>query len=145
MVMGVGAGGLLPQNLTLCYLADKHHMAAQVNFFLNLTAEPSIGVFRQVHQAVFAAAKGRKVGEFVGFPTGLHTKMTDGFKGNILCQDTDIKLTCVFNDLSGQIFHLHGDGQSGRIPSYLKTGVGNTAVVKFLLTCQYKQTVGTVI
>ena len=144
MVMGVGAGGLHPQDLTLRYLADKHHMAAQVEFFLHFAAEHGIGVFRKIHQAVFAAAKGCKMGKFVGFPTGLHTKMADGFKGNVLGQDTHIEFPGIFNDFPGQVLHLYGHRQSGGITSHLDTCVGNTTVVEIFLTCQHKQAVGKV-
>ena len=42
VVVDIGAGGTLAQDLPLGDFADKHHVAAQVNYVLNLTpADPS--------------------------------------------------------------------------------------------------------
>lgn len=69
--------------------------------------------------------------EFISIPAGLHTKVADSFKRYIFCQHADIKHAAFFNHLPGQISHLYRDCQLSWVISYLKTGVGNTAVVFF--------------
>ena len=70
-----------------------------------------------------------EVFKFLHIPAGLHTKMADGFKGHIFRQHTDIEYAGFFNHFPGQISHLHGYRQLGRVISHLEAGVGDAAVV----------------
>ena len=64
----------------------------------------------QVQQAVMAALHTGEIRKFVHFPAGLHTEMADGLKGNILRQHAGIEFAGLFDDLTGEIFLLDGNG-----------------------------------
>ena len=84
VVVGVGAGGFISQHLAFGDLADEQHVATQVQLLQHTAAKHSIGVIGEVNEAVVAAGKAHEIRELIRFPSGLHTEMTDGFKGHIL-------------------------------------------------------------
>ena len=49
VIMGVGAGRALTQNLALGDVADEHGVAAQCHFLCDLAGEHGLGVFRHIH------------------------------------------------------------------------------------------------
>ena len=129
VVMGVGAGGTTPQHLAFCNLADKHHVAAQIQFFQYLAAEHGVGVLRHIHQTVVASFRGGKAGKFIHIPSGLHAEMTNGLKGNILCQHADVKYPRLFDHLLGQIPFLAGNRHPGGIFGDLNSCIGDAAII----------------
>ena len=127
--MGVGAGWAFAQHLTFGNLRNKEHMATHIQLLDHLASKHCIGVFRQIQQAVAASFYRLEVGKFICIPTGLHTEMANGLKGNILCQHTDIKCAGVFNHLPCQVVLLAGDGHSVGVFRDLNGRIGNAAVI----------------
>ena len=132
MIVGIGTGCTRAEYLTLGNLADKEHVAAQIDFFLNHAGEHSLGILCHVQQAVAAALRSGNVLEFVHFPSGLHTEMANGFKGDVLCQHADIEYAGFLDDFPGQVLHLAGNCQPGGLSSHLHAGVDDTAIVFFI-------------
>ena len=129
MVMGVGTGIALSQNLTFRDLADEQHVTAKILLVQHFTGEHGVGTILQIVQSIVAPCYTGKICKFIYFPTGLHPEMPDGFKGNILCQDTDIENTGLFNHFPREVSHLDRNGDFCGLVAYLETGVGNTAIV----------------
>ena len=142
VVVGVGAGIAFAKHLAFGDLADEQHMAAQIQLFLDLTTKHCVGVFGEVGKSVMAAGKAYEIRKLVHIPAGLHTEVTDGFKGNILGENTHIELAGVLDHLTGQIAHLDGHRQPGGICRHLQAGVGDTTVILAILTGEHEQTVG---
>ena len=142
VVVGVGTGRALTQDLTLSDFADKHHVAAQINFVLDLGGEHGADVFRQVIQAIVAPLGAGEAFKLRCIPSGLHTEVPDGLKGHALCQHADIELAGRLNDFPGQVPHLAGNCQPRGIGSHLDAGVHDAAVILFILRGEHKQTVG---
>ena len=143
MVVGVGAGGSLSQNIALGDLADEEHVAAQVDLVPDLAGEHGVDVFRQVIQAIVAALHAGEIRELVHVPAGLHPEMPDGLEGHILCQHADIEFAGRLNDFPGQVAHLTGNRQPCGVRAHLNAGVHDAAVVFFrTLGGEHEQTVG---
>lgn len=141
MVVGVGAGCTLAQDLALGDFTDEQCMAAQILFLFYLAGEHSIGVLRQVIKAVVAALNSREGFKLVDLSAGLHTEVLDGIEGHILGQNTDVELAGLFDNLPGQIFTLAGDGDPcGRI-CHLHAGIDDAAVVLIFLCGQHEQAI----
>jgi len=141
MVVGVGAAGHISQYLALGNFANEHHVAAEIYFLQHFAGEHGVGMLCHIQQAVMAAADTGEILEFVHIPAGLHTEMPDRLKGNMLRQNTEIELTGGFDDLPGQITHLHGDGKLCGVISHLEGGIYDTAVVRFSLGSENEQAV----
>ena len=141
VVVSVGTGGTLTQNLGLGDLSDEHHVAAQIGFFPDFAGEHGIGMLRQVDKAVVASFETYEIGELVNFPAGLHAEVADGLEGHILGQHTDVELTGGLDDFLGQILLLAGDGQSQRIGCHLDAGVDDASVIFPVGSGQHEQAV----
>ena len=128
VIVSIGTGGFFPQDLTFRHFAHKQHMAAQIQLFQHLAAEHGIGMLCQVHKTVMAALHGKTL-QLIGIPTRLHTKIANGLKRYALCQHADVEHAAFFDHLPGQIALLDGDHQFCRVIGYLKTGIGDTAVI----------------
>ena len=131
MVVSIGAGGTLAQNLGFGDLADEKHVASQVELLPDLAGEHGVYILRQVVQSISAALHSLKLGEFVHVPAGLHAKMADGLEGNALGQHIDIELTALLDELLVQVARLDGNRDPGGIGTDLECGVGNVAVILF--------------
>ena len=142
VVVGVGAGGTLTENLGLGDFTDEHHVGAQILLVLHLAGEHGVDVLRQVVKAVAAALHRRKVCELIHVPAGLHTKVANGLEGHILRQHADVELTGLLDDLPGEVPHLAGNHQPGGFASHLRAGVDDAAVVLIVLCRQHEQTIG---
>ena len=81
MVVGVGAGGFFGENCTFLYFADEEHMRAEVQLFLDLTAEECVGVFGDVVKVICTTLNCVKTVEFIDITAALHTEVFHGFKG----------------------------------------------------------------
>ena len=133
------------EHLGLRYLTHKQHMAAQILLGKHLAGEHSVGILRQVHKTIMASCGLISTAEFVGIPTGLHSKVANGLKGDTFCQHADIENAGIFNHLPGQVSFLDGNDQLCGIICYLETGVGNAAVIFVRFPgAEYKQSVGQV-
>ena len=140
--MGIGAGFSLAQDFTLSHFTHEQRMAAQILLGKHLAGEHGIGILVYIIQAITTACNLRKFRKLVGIPTGLHTKMANGLKGYILRKHAHIKAAGIFDHLPGQVPLLDGNGQLCGIAAHLKTGIGNAAVIFFLIPGgQYKQAV----
>ena len=134
------------ENLRLGYLTHKQHMAAQILLGKNLTGEHCIGVLCQVHKVIVASFRLVSCAEFVGIPTGLHSKMANGLKRHALGQYTDIENAGIFNHFSCEIALLDGNRQLIGVFSYLEAGIGNTAVIFVRFPgAEYKQSIRQVV
>lgn len=143
VIVSIGAGGTVAQNLGFGHFTDKQHMTAQILLTKNLTGEHRVGILRHIQQAVAAALCVFKAAKLIHIPAGLHSEITNGLKGNILCQYTDIEHAAVFDHLPGQIAGLYGNCQLCRVITYLKAGIGNAPIVFFLIPgTQNKQSIG---
>ncbi len=143
VIVCIGAGGTVAQNLGFGHFTDKQHMTAQILLTKNLAGKHRVCILRHIQQAVAAALCLSKTAEFVHIPAGLHSEITNGLKGDILCQHTDIEHTAVFDHLPGQIAGLYGNCQFCRVVTYLKAGIGNAPIVFFLIPgTQNKQSIG---
>ena len=143
MIIGIGAAFALAQHLTFRHLTDKQHVAAQIHFLQHFAGEHSICMVSQVQKAIVTPPGSIASGEFVGIPTGLHTKMTHRFKGNSVRQGADVKAAARLDHLPGQISLLHRDRKLCRCFRYLKAGIDNAAVIRFSVPGgQYVQSIG---
>ena len=141
VIVSIGAGIALADDLAFLHLADKQHVAAQILLMEDLTAEHGAGAAGDIGDAVVRALKILEVCELVNIPAGLHTEVTDHVKRNRLRQHTDVKLSGFFNDFSRFVAHLYGDGQLGGLIAHLHAGVGDEAVILVILGGNDKQTV----
>lgn len=133
VIISVGAGGAVAQNPGLGHFTYKHHVAAQILLGQNLAGEHGIGIFRHIKKAIMAPLGRREGTEFIRVTAGLHTEIADSLKGHSLCQYADIENAGIFDHLPRQISHLHRDRQLGGIIAHLEAGIGNAAVVFFLI------------
>ena len=146
MVVGIGAGWIFGKNLRLSYLAYKKHVCAYILPGEYLTREHCIGILGQIYQTIMASFYAIITGKFINIPSGLHTKIADCLKGDTFCQNTDIEKAGIFNHFSCEIVFLHGNRQLIGIFRYLKTGIGNTAVIFVRFPgADYKQSVGQIV
>lgn len=140
--MGIGTRYSLAQDFTLSHFTHEQRMAAQILLGKHLAGEHGIGILVYIIQAITAACNLRKFRKLVGIPTGLHTKMANGLKGYILRKHAHIEDAGIFDHLPGQIPLLDRNGQLGGVAAYLEAGIGNAAVILFLIPGgQYKQAV----
>ncbi len=142
MVVSIGAGGFISEYFCLGNLTNKQHVAAQILRMLNLTREKCICILGNVLNSVKGGVGCLKIGEFIDFPTRLHTEMTNSLKRYILGQNRNIELTCFFNNFTGVVSLLNGNRNSCRVACYLNGCICNATVVLFTLTGKYKQAVG---
>ena len=127
--MCIGAGRGVTQYSGLRNLTHKQDMRSQILLAKHLAGKHCVCVFRHIQQTVMASFYSRDICEFVGIPTGLHTKMANCFERNIFSQYADIENTCLFNHFAGQISFLDGNDQLIWIFCHLNTGVANAAVI----------------
>lgn len=129
VVVGIGAGRALAQDLGFRYLADEEHMAAQVDLLQDLAGEHGVGVPGDVIKAVGAAFLGLKVRELIHFAARLHTEAADGLKGDILGEDAEVENAGFLDGLPGEISHLAGDRDPQRLRGHLEGGVDNAGII----------------
>ena len=141
VIVSIGAGVALADNLAFLHLAHEHHVAAQILLMENLTAEHGTGAAGDIGDAVVRALKVLELCELINIPAGLHTEVTDHIKRNRLRQHTDVELSGLFNDFSRFVAHLYGDGQLGGLIADLHAGIGDKAVILVILGGNDKQTV----
>ena len=113
----------------------------QIGLFLDLTGEHSIGVLRQVGEAVVASFEACNVCKLIHIPAGLHAEVADGLEGDILGQNADIEFAGLLDDFPGQVAHLAGNCQPGGIGCHLHAGVDDASVVFLICSGQHEQAV----
>lgn len=141
VIVGIGAGKVFAQYLGLGDFTDKHHVAAQIGLFLDLTGEHGVCMLGQIGKAVAASFEAYNIGELVGIPSGLHAEVADGLEGDILSQNADIELAGLLDDFPGQVAHLAGDCQPGGIGCHLHAGVDDASVVFLIRSGQHEQAI----
>lgn len=134
LVIAVGAGGSVRENLAVHHFPDKQGMAAQIVGFHYFQRQEGIDPLGEVINAVGTAGHMGEISELVHGAAGLHAEVLEQRELGLGGDGAQVKLAGIGNHIVGQIVLDGSDGNPGGIVGYLYSGVDDTGVILFTVT-----------
>lgn len=134
LVIAVGAGGSVRENLSVHHFPDEQGMAAQIVGFHYFQRQEGIDPLGEVINAVGTAGHMGEISELVHGAAGLHAKVLEQRELRLGGDGAQIELPGVCDHIMGQISLDGGDGDTGGIVGHLDGGIDDAGVVLLPLT-----------
>ena len=143
LIVGVGGGGLVVQDLHILDGRDEQGVGAQVDALGYLAAEVGVDALVDVVQAVGGALTGGEAVELVYISAGLHAEPLEEIEPRPLIDGGHGKHTGLENHIMGKICLIDRNGELIGLGCHLDGGVDDAAVVFLtVLSGENKQAVG---